>query len=161
MSYTRVNWQDSPSTTTPISAANLNTMDAGIKDLDTALTTTSESLTQSITTLSNRAKVTELCHPSYPITASDTISYNLSDSLENYDLISFQRMLFANVYETHTIPVAQFKNMVIGARALYLSSSAADYAFGWDGNTAIKAKFDPHSSSWTSYGTFTVVGIKL
>ena len=34
MSYTRVNWQDSPSTQTPISASNLNIMDKGIKDLE-------------------------------------------------------------------------------------------------------------------------------
>lgn len=28
--YSRVNWADSPSTTTPVSAADLNVMDAGI-----------------------------------------------------------------------------------------------------------------------------------
>lgn len=28
--YTRVNWADSPSTSTPVSASDLNTMDAGI-----------------------------------------------------------------------------------------------------------------------------------
>ena len=31
MSYTRVNWQDAPSVSTPLSASNLNQMDAGIK----------------------------------------------------------------------------------------------------------------------------------
>lgn len=31
MSYTRVNWQDAPSVSTPVSASNLNKMDAGIK----------------------------------------------------------------------------------------------------------------------------------
>lgn len=31
MSYTRVNWQDAPSVSTPLSASNLNKMDAGIK----------------------------------------------------------------------------------------------------------------------------------
>lgn len=31
MSYTRVNWQNSPNTSTPLSAENLNKMDAGIK----------------------------------------------------------------------------------------------------------------------------------
>lgn len=35
MAYVRVNWADSPSTATPIDAANLNTMDAGIATLDT------------------------------------------------------------------------------------------------------------------------------
>ena len=32
VSYTRVNWEDSPSTNTPINAANLNVMDKGISD---------------------------------------------------------------------------------------------------------------------------------
>ena len=31
MSYTRVNWQDAPSVSTPLSASNLNKMDAGIE----------------------------------------------------------------------------------------------------------------------------------
>lgn len=35
--YTRVNWEDLPSTDTPINATNLNIMDAGIKDLDTEM----------------------------------------------------------------------------------------------------------------------------
>lgn len=34
MSYERVNWEDSPSTKTPINAQNLNTMDEGISDVD-------------------------------------------------------------------------------------------------------------------------------
>lgn len=34
MAYTRVNWQDLPSTATPRNATNLNIMDAGIKDID-------------------------------------------------------------------------------------------------------------------------------
>ena len=34
MSYTRVNWENLPSTNTPLNATNLNKMDAGIKTLD-------------------------------------------------------------------------------------------------------------------------------
>lgn len=34
MAYTRVNWENKPSTNTPINADNLNNMDAKIKDLD-------------------------------------------------------------------------------------------------------------------------------
>lgn len=34
MSYTRVNWENLPSTNTPVNATNLNKMDAGIKGLD-------------------------------------------------------------------------------------------------------------------------------
>ena len=32
--YSRINWQNSPSKTTPISAENLNKMDKAIEDLD-------------------------------------------------------------------------------------------------------------------------------
>ena len=34
MGYTRVNWEDAPSEKTPLTAENLNIMDAGIKTLD-------------------------------------------------------------------------------------------------------------------------------
>lgn len=37
MAYTRVNWEDLPSTATPRNAANLNKMDKGIKDLEESL----------------------------------------------------------------------------------------------------------------------------
>lgn len=33
MAYTRVNWENLPSTNTPVNATNLNKMDKGIKDL--------------------------------------------------------------------------------------------------------------------------------
>jgi hypothetical protein len=35
--YIRINYQDSPSTATPLNAANLNKMDKGIKDCDDAI----------------------------------------------------------------------------------------------------------------------------
>lgn len=38
MAYTRVNWEDLPSTNTPRNAANLNNMDAGIKENNNMLT---------------------------------------------------------------------------------------------------------------------------
>ena len=38
MAYTRVNWQNSPSHATPLSAENLNVMDEGIYDLDATVT---------------------------------------------------------------------------------------------------------------------------
>lgn len=37
MAYTRVNWENLPSTNTPLNATNLNKMDAGIASLDTDL----------------------------------------------------------------------------------------------------------------------------
>lgn len=37
MAYERVNWENLPSTKTPVNADNLNKMDKGIKDLETEL----------------------------------------------------------------------------------------------------------------------------
>lgn len=37
MAYSKINWHDSPSTATPITAANLNHMDDGIYNLDSTL----------------------------------------------------------------------------------------------------------------------------
>ena len=42
--YTRVNWEDSPSTNTPISAENLNKMDKGIEDAHKKCTEISETI---------------------------------------------------------------------------------------------------------------------
>lgn len=37
MAYTRVNWENLPSTNTPVNATNLNKMDAGIANLETEI----------------------------------------------------------------------------------------------------------------------------
>ena len=46
MSYTRVNWQNAPSTATPVNAENLNTMDKGIADAHSQLAETATSVTK-------------------------------------------------------------------------------------------------------------------
>lgn len=46
MEYDRVNWEDSPSTSTPLTAENLNKMDAGIAALYTATTQLQNDVTQ-------------------------------------------------------------------------------------------------------------------
>ena len=54
MAYTRVNWENLPSTNTPVNATNLNKMDAGIKDLDNGQT----SLQTQINNLPKKVKQT-------------------------------------------------------------------------------------------------------
>ena len=54
MAYTRVNWENLPSTNTPVNATNLNKMDAGIKDLDNGQT----SLQTQINNLPKRVRKT-------------------------------------------------------------------------------------------------------
>lgn len=56
MAYTKINWQDSPSTSTPITANNLNKMDNGIASADLGITTLNTNLNATNTrvgTLSN------------------------------------------------------------------------------------------------------------
>ena len=52
MAYTRVNWQNSPSHATPLSAENLNVMDEGIYDLDAAITEATGDIADLETTVS-------------------------------------------------------------------------------------------------------------
>lgn len=46
--YLRINWQNKPNTATPINAENLNKMDKGIDDIDNALETLLNSITDQI-----------------------------------------------------------------------------------------------------------------
>lgn len=46
LSYSRVNWQQSPSKSTPLSAANLNIMDAGIKNNNDMISNIRDEITQ-------------------------------------------------------------------------------------------------------------------
>lgn len=46
LSYSRVNWQQSPSKSTPLSAANLNVMDAGIKNNNDMISNLRDEITQ-------------------------------------------------------------------------------------------------------------------
>ena len=46
LSYSRVNWQQSPSKSTPLSAANLNIMDAGIKNNNDMISNIRDEVTQ-------------------------------------------------------------------------------------------------------------------
>lgn len=46
LSYSRVNWQQSPSKSTPLSAANLNVMDAGIKNNNDMISNLRDEVTQ-------------------------------------------------------------------------------------------------------------------
>ena len=61
MSYTRVNWEDAPSVATPLSASNLNKMDAGIKqnadDIETLQQHTYDSALNGISTNAPQTKV--------------------------------------------------------------------------------------------------------
>ena len=65
LSYSRVNWQQSPSKSTPLSAKNLNIMDAGIKNNNDMISNLRDEVTQlnsniEFSTLVRKAKNLEL-----------------------------------------------------------------------------------------------------
>lgn len=53
MAYTRINWENLPSTNTPVNATNLNIMDAGIANLDTNKLDKAVNVTTASTNLNN------------------------------------------------------------------------------------------------------------
>lgn len=93
MAYTRVNWQNSPSHATPLSAENLNVMDAGIAGLDAAVTeaegdissleTTVEGHTTSIGTLANLTTTEK----SNLVGAINEVNADVSDLKEDFENI--------------------------------------------------------------------------
>lgn len=72
MAYTRVNWEDLPSTNTPRNATNLNKMDKGIKDVDDALTT----LSGSLATVATSGSYDDLSNKPSLATVATSGSYN-------------------------------------------------------------------------------------
>lgn len=70
MAYTRVNWEDSPSTETAINATNLDIMDKGIKDLEDSLSTVATS--GSYNDLSNKPTIPTVNNATLTITQNGT-----------------------------------------------------------------------------------------
>ena len=95
MTYTRVNWVNSPSTSTPINATNLNIMDAGIANcLQNDGSVTASAATPLSLTLSGTDKVigewtaTDGKHYQMKIRASDNALYfyDVTDSFTMFSL---------------------------------------------------------------------------
>lgn len=162
MSYTRVNWQDQPSTATPINAQNLNTMDSGIARLETSLNNSVSTINSTINQLSNRAKTTTL-FSQYPLTSGDN-EYTLSDDINNYDLLVISGKFYDNVFGgmQATVTVPWFNTTTLGQRAVYMSNTNADYGFA-KGTAAnkITIRFTHHTGTGESYYGAQILGIKL
>lgn len=75
MSYTRVNWQNAPSTATPVNAENLNTMDEGIADAHSQLAETTP-----LAKIANKNRIT--VNPLTGITVKETF-YRVMDMDKN------------------------------------------------------------------------------
>lgn len=105
--YIRLNWQNAPSVATPINAANLNKMDKGIDDIDTALNNLENSIVGQIvddpTKINNAAVIYSLSNQvdtinnnlgnTNVITAFNNTSYATNASRSNYSVNKKQVVL--------------------------------------------------------------------
>lgn len=98
LSYSRVNWQQSPSKSTPLSAANLNLMDAGIKNNNDMISNIRDEITQ----LNSNFNIKEY---SLELSSENTIN-NISTLILSYKhrflLIEYGKKNFAQSYGGNT-----------------------------------------------------------
>lgn len=86
LSYSRVNWQQSPSKSTPLSATNLNVMDAGIKNNNDMISNIRDEITQLNNNIGNIIKYIDVVYPSITISSNQwTTIINDSANKEIYD----------------------------------------------------------------------------
>lgn len=70
LSYSRVNWQQSPSKSTPWNATNLNIMDAGIKNNNDMISNIRDEITQLNNNIGNIIKYIDVVYPSITISSN-------------------------------------------------------------------------------------------
>lgn len=86
LSYSRVNWQQSPSKSTPWNATNLNIMDAGIKNNNDMISNIRDEITQLNNNIGNIIKYIDVVYPSITISSNQwTTIINDSANKEIYD----------------------------------------------------------------------------
>ena len=86
LSYSRVNWQQSPSKSTPWNATNLNIMDAGIKNNNDMISNLRDEVTQLNSNIGNIIKYIDVVYPSITISSNQwTTIINDSANKEIYD----------------------------------------------------------------------------
>lgn len=95
--YDRINFQNIPNTTTPISAENLNKMDSAID---------------------------ELCKTKYGTLLNSTVDsgtndYNLNEDFNNYDLLIFNAGNYNNKFQSVIVTSSYFKVTSTGSRILF------------------------------------------
>ena len=100
MAYTRVNWQNSPSHATPLSAENLNVMDEGIKNLDDSMTEATDDISTLETTVSG--------HTTSISALETTVGEHTADIQNNSDDISDLQTLTSG----HTTSIGNLQTAV-------------------------------------------------
>lgn len=95
--YDRINFQNIPNTTTPISAENLNKMDSAID---------------------------ELCKTKYSTLLNSTVDsgtndYNLNEDFNNYDLLIVNAGNYNNKFQSVIVTSSYFKVSSTGSRIIF------------------------------------------
>ena len=119
MSYTRVNWQNYPNTSTPINATNLNKMDAGIADIDSRVTVLEEAAAAGITV----DNILATYGTAIPTTATQ---FTMTEDYDDYDLLIVGATFYANILATIIVSKYEFSQTTSG-RQIYITSSGTTY----------------------------------
>lgn len=149
MAYTRVNWENSPSTKTPVNAANLNTMDKGILDtynyVYNATRRTRRNITSDLSNLSSATSEQDLAKYGYSLgdyfTGASGYTYILADMDSYYGGYNNN-----GVVDTHHIALlvktgANYTYHSSGNPSSYCESDLYAYMIG-DVLTNIKSDFN-------------------
>lgn len=121
--YIRLNWQNAPSVATPINATNLNKMDKGINDIDTALNNLENSIVGQIvddpTKINNAAVIYSLSNQVNTLTnnlgnikvlinrqylpGGDTLTFNTTSGISIYLILTHQGAVLTNVRSANLV----------------------------------------------------------
>lgn len=152
MAYTRINWENLPSTNTPIDEVNLNKMDAGIEDVDTRLTTVEGEIDTAQTDINNAEAVI----------GNETDTYSASSTYALGDLVIYNSLLYKC---TTAITVAEAWNASKWAQTNLTSlvekltnvtlSPYTAYSFDFNGNVYAEKTIDIYGTL-TDYSSFKV-----
>lgn len=135
MAYTRVNWENLPSTNTPVNATNLNKMDAGIANLETEVENRTSYSTNEVEIgkwINNKTL--------YRKVFSGTVS-----NIESLCNTQNQRTSIINMYGHATAT-----NGVVMPMNNSFSNSAYVWSAWWGADMAVAANFGSNFSSSSS-----------
>ena len=142
MSYTKTNWENSPSTNTPVNASNLNKIENKLVDLDTR-----------VTTVENRPHITQLLNAT---SLTEKEEYTLSDDITNYKYIMIELSTATQHQNANRqyIPISMLTGYSANDRcAITIYQSASVYVFAdfyFSASNKIYC-YTYQKSSWTGF----------
>ena len=140
MSYTRVNWQDAPSVSTPLSASNLNKMDAGIEqnanDIEALQQHTYDSALDDTSTNAPQTKAVkkaiEDAVESVTIITDPTLSNEgqAADAKATGEAVAQLKSAITDITGSQIIPLAQNHYIDLSGSTVTMSNGVPQYSDG-------------------------------